>query len=90
MGVPVTLLRMCVLAVTVFPAAFFLGRDLMLRSPSSGCTALVGVGIAFTLIIGLLQIFVYDWSILGASLLKIVFAAAGLILVAYRYHSLEH
>jgi hypothetical protein len=90
MGVPVTLLRMCVLAVTVFPAAFFLGRGLMLRSPSSGRTALSGVAVAFTLILGLLQIFVYDWSVLGASLLKIAFAAAGLILVAYRYPSLEH
>src|SRR5262245_52311393 len=89
MGVPVMLLRMCVLAVTVFPAAVILGRGLMLRSASSGRRALVGVGIGFTLIIGALQIFVYDWSVLGASLLKIAFAAAGLILVAY-WPSLEH
>jgi hypothetical protein len=89
MGVPITLLRICVLAVTVLPAAFLVGRGIVLGSPSSGRTALVGVAVAFTLIIGLFQIFVYDWNVLGASLLKIAFASGGLMLVAYRYPLLE-
>jgi hypothetical protein len=49
----------------------------------------VGVAVAFAVIIGLLQLFVYDWSVLGASLLKVAFAAAGLTLVAYLYRSIE-
>lgn len=88
-GVPITLLRICVLAVTVLPVAYFAGRRIVRRSPGAGRAALVGVAVAFTLIIGLLQLFVYDWNVLGASLLKITFAAAGLMLVAYRYPSIE-
>jgi hypothetical protein len=84
-AVPVTLLRMCVLGVTVLPVAFFGGRAIMRRSPIAGRTALTGVAVAFALIIGLLQVFVDDPSVLGASLLKIAFAAAGLVLAAYRY-----
>ena len=88
-SVPVTLLRICVLTITVFPMAFFAGRAVVLRSPTSGRIALAGVAVAFTLIIGSLQVFVYDPSVLGASLFKVVFAAAGLGLVAYRYPLLE-
>jgi hypothetical protein len=84
-SVPVTLLRMCVLAMTVLPVAFYAGRAIVRRSPVSGRTALLGVAFAFTLVIGLLQVFVYDASVLGASLLKVAFAAAGLGLAAYRH-----
>ena len=90
MGVPITLLRIGVLSVTVFPVAFLAGRGIMLRSRSAGRAALMGVAVTFTVIIGLLQIFVYDWSVLGASLLKVAVAATGLMLVAYRYPSHEH
>src|SRR5262245_40454225 len=75
-GVPMTLLRICVFAVTILPVAFFAGRGIVRRSPGAGRTALVGVAVAFAVIIGLLQLFVYDWSVLGASLLKVAFAAA--------------
>ena len=84
-GVPVTLLRIGVLAITILPVAFLAGRQIALRLPNSGRTGLVIVAATFTLIIGLLQLFVYDWSVLGASLLKVAFAAVGLVLVAYRY-----
>jgi len=88
-GIPVTLLRICVFAVTILPAAFFAGRGIVLRSPSGGRTALVIVAVAFALIIGSLQVVVYDPSVLSASLLKVAFATAGLTLVAYRYRPIE-
>ena len=79
----------CVFAVTILPAAFFAGRGIVLRSPSGGRTALVIVAVAFALIIGSLQVVVYDPSVLSASLLKVAFATAGLTLVAYRYRPIE-
>jgi hypothetical protein len=88
-GVPVTLLRIGVLAITVLPAAFLAGRHLVLRLRKSGRTALLIAAVGFALIIGLLQVFVYEWSVLGASLLKVAFASAGLILVANRYRRLS-
>ena len=89
-GVPVTMLRIGVLAITVLPAAFFAGRQLVLRLPSAGRTGLVVAAVGFALIIGSLQVFVYNWNVLGASLLKVAFASAGLILVANRYRPAEH
>ncbi len=86
-GIPVTLLRAGVFAITILPAAFFAGRGIVLRSPSGGRTTLVMAAVTFALIIGLLQVFIYDPSVLGASLLKVAFATAGFILVAYRYRA---
>lgn len=80
--VPATLLRMGVLSLTVLLVAFLAGRILVRRSAGSGRQSLAGVAVAFALIIGLLQIFVYDWSVLGPSLLKVVFATGGLMLAA--------
>ncbi len=90
MGIPVTLLRIGVLAVTVLPVAFFAGRQLVVRLPNSGRTGLLIAAVGFALIIGSLQVFVYDWSVFGASLLKVAFASAGLILVASRDRPAEH
>ena len=90
MGVPVTLLRISVLAITVLPAAFVAGRQLVLRLPDSGRTGLLVAAVGFAAIIGLLQVFVYDRSVLGASVLKVAFASAGLLLVVNRYRLAEH
>ena len=83
-GMSVTLLRMAILSVTVLPVAYLFARLLVSWSPESGRAALLWTALAFTLAIGMLQLFVYAPSVLGASLLKVTFATVPLLAVAYR------
>lgn len=83
LGVPMTFLRVGVLSLTLLPVAFVAGRCILPRfSRAAGSIALLGSALAFTLIISLFQLFIYDWAVWSASLLKCAFAAAGLKLAA--------
>jgi hypothetical protein len=83
-GVPVTLFRIAILSVTTLPIAYLLGYGVIRWVPSLSLRVISVVALLFTLVVGLLQIYVYPPSVLGASILKVAFVVLPLALVSYR------
>jgi hypothetical protein len=83
-GVPVTVFRIAILSVTTLPIAYLLGYGVIRWVPSLSLRVISLVALLFMLVVGLLQIYVYPPSILGASILKVAFVIAPLALVTYR------
>src|SRR5262245_61103829 len=83
-GVPVTLFRIAILSVTTLPMAYLIGYGLTRWVPALSLRVICGVALLFTLVIGLLQFYVYPPSVLGASILKVAFVVLPLAWVTYR------
>jgi hypothetical protein len=83
-GVPVTLFRIAILSVTTLPMACLIGYGLTRWVPALSLRVMSLVALLFTLVVGLLQFYVYPPSALGASVLKIAFVVLPLAVVAYR------
>ena len=86
-GLPPTLLRIVILALTAAPVAYLMASGLMRRAPAIGLRVITAVALLFTAALGLLQLFVYAPSVLGATILKILFVIVPFGLVAFRYRS---
>lgn len=83
-GVPVTLFRIAILSVTTLPMAYLIGYGLIRWVPALSLRVISVVALLFTLVVGLLQFYVYPPSVLGASILKIAFVVLPLAVVTYR------
>ena len=83
-GVPVTLFRIAILSVTTLPMAYLIGYGLIRWVPALSLRVISVVALLFTLVVGLLQVYVYPPSVLGASILKIAFVVLPLAAVTYR------
>jgi hypothetical protein len=83
-GVPVTLFRIAILSVTTLPMACLIGYGLIRWVPALSLRVMSVVALLFTLVVGLLQLYVYPPSFLGASILKIAFVVVPLAVVTYR------
>jgi hypothetical protein len=86
-GIPVTLFRMAILSVTTLPVAYVTASGLIRWAPVLGLRATFVVALLFTLVVGWLQVNVYQPSTLGASLLKVAFVVVPLAVVAHRHRS---
>jgi hypothetical protein len=84
-GVPITLVRVAILSVTALPIAYLTGYGLTRWFPASSRRIILMVAVLYALVIGLLQFNVYKPSVLGASVLKVLFVVLPLALVAYRH-----
>ncbi len=84
MSIPGTLLRIAILSLTAFPIAYLTGYGLIRWVPALSLRIILVVALLITLVIGLLQVYVYAPSVLGASILKILFVVIPLALAAYR------
>jgi len=83
-GVPMTVFRIAILSVTTLPTAYLIGYGLIRWVPDLSLRVISLVALLFTLVVGLLQLYVYPPSVLGASILKIAFVVLPLALVTYR------
>jgi hypothetical protein len=83
-GVPVTLFRIAILSVTTLPMAYLIGYGLIRWVPALSLCVISVIALLFTLVVGLLQFYVYQPSVLGASILKIAFVVLPLAVVTYR------
>jgi hypothetical protein len=83
-GVPMILFRIAILSMTTLPMAFLIGYGLIWWVPALSLRVISVVALLFTLVVGLLQFFVYPPSVLGASILKIAFVVLPLAVVTYR------
>jgi hypothetical protein len=83
-GVPVTLFRIAILSVTTLPMTYLIGSGLIRWVPALSLRVISAVALLFTLVVGWLQFYVYQPSVLGASILKIAFVILPLAVVAYR------
>lgn len=83
-GMPLTVFRIVILSLKAFPIAYLTGYGLIRWVPALSLLIIPVVALLYTLVIGLLQFYVYEPSALGATILKIVFVVVPLALVAYR------
>ena len=88
-GIPVTLFRIAVLSLTAFPIAYLTGYGLIHWVPALSLRIIAVVALLYTLVVALLQFYVYEPSVLGATILKIVFVVGPLALVAYRSRTIS-
>jgi hypothetical protein len=72
------------LFLTAFPIAYLTGYGLIRWVPALSLRIIPVVALLYTLVIGLLQFYVYEPSALAATILKVVFVVVPLALVAYR------
>jgi hypothetical protein len=84
-GVPVTVFRIAILSVTTLPVAYLIGYGSIRWVPALSLRVISVVALFFTLVVGLLQFYVYQPSLLGASILKVAFVILPLALVAHRH-----
>ena len=78
------LLRIAILSLTAFPVAYLTGYGLICWFPALSLRIIPVVALLYTLVIGLFQVYIYAPSVLGASILKVLFVVVPLGLVAYR------
>ena len=83
-GVTGNLYRVVVLSVTAVPIAYFTGYGLTRWVPALSLRVVPVVALLYTLLIGLLQAYVYAPTVLGPSILKVLFVVIPLALAAYR------
>ena len=83
-GVTGNLYRVVVLSVTAVPIAYLTGYGLSRWVPALSIRVISVVALLFVLVIGLLQAYVYAPSVLGASILKVLFVVIPLALAGYR------
>ena len=83
-GVTGNLYRIVVLSVTAVPIAYLTGYGLTRWVPALSPRVIPVVALLFMLVIGLLQTYVYAPSVLGASILKVLFVVIPLALASYR------
>ena len=83
-GVPGALLRIAILSLTAFPIAYLTGYGLRRWVPVLSGRIIPVVAVLWTLFVVLLQVYLYAPSVLGASILKILFVVIPLVLAGYR------
>jgi hypothetical protein len=83
-GIPRVLLRIAILSLTALPIAYLTGYALRKWVPALSGRIIPAVAVLWILIIALLQIYVYAPSVLGSSILKVLFVVIPLRLAAYR------
>ena len=83
-GVTGNLYRVVVLSLTAVPIAYLTGYGLSRWVPALSIRVISVVALLFVLVIGLLQAYVYAPSVLGASILKVLFVVIPLALAGYR------
>ena len=70
--------------MTAVPIAYLTGYGLMRWVPALSLRIILVVALLYTLVIGLLQAYVYAPSVLGPSILKILLVVIPLALAGYR------
>lgn len=83
-GLPPTLIRVVVLSVTALPISYLTGCALVRWAPVQSGRVMTAVALLHTTVITLLQVVVYHPSVLGATILKVVFVVGPLALAASR------
>ena len=83
----VTAVRLLIHSLITLPAALAIGYSLVRHAPAAGRKAVAIVAVLWTTLIVVLQLVVYEPRVAGASVLKVLFVVAPLILgswIAYR------
>ena len=83
-GVTGNLYRVVILSVTAVPIAYLTGYGLTRWVPALSLRIILVVALLYTCVIALLQAYVYAPSVLGPSILKILFVVIPLALAGYR------
>jgi hypothetical protein len=84
LGVSMFVFRIVVLSLTAAPITYLTGRGLVRWPPTLAWRAITTTALLFSLMIGLLQVYVYTSAVLLASVLKVIFVVIPLALVARR------
>jgi hypothetical protein len=83
-GVTGNLYRAAILSVTALPIAYLTGWALTRWAPVLSRSIILVVAVLYTLVVALLQFYLYSPTVLGSSLLKVLFVVVPLALVGYR------
>lgn len=80
MGLPITAVRLLIHSLITLPVAYVVGYGLVRWAPFIGSKVVIVVALLWSTFIVVLQLSVYEPSVAGASVLKVLFVVVPLLL----------